>query len=208
MKKITCAIALVLGITAAVFSYEGRFSFGIEYGFFFEKKTDAGIDIETEMGSFGLDLSFYHFWDNFGLFHINSFLFPTYIKSNPDGYDYFFQYNFIIGPAFKITFTEKLDMTLGLGLSLGPIVGKPSSMFNMGIGGDIGVSYSLNKVVYINAGSIFSNHFFNISTIGNGTYDNDGDENKDTVRSSNYNFFGVRPYIRIGWTINTKNLRK
>jgi hypothetical protein len=208
MKKMGCAMALFFGITAAVFSYEGRFSVGFVYGNFFERRTDAGIDLDTYMGSPGLELSFYHFWDNLGFFHINSFLFPSNIKTNIVGYDYFFQYIFIIGPAFKITFTEKLDMTLGFGFSLGPTVGKPSSMFNMGIGGDIGISFFLNTAVYINIGSMFSNHFVNFSSLGNGTYDRDGDENKDTVRSSNYNLFGVRPYIRIGWSINTNNFRK
>jgi hypothetical protein len=208
MKKMGCAIALFLGITAAAFSYDGRFSFGFEYGNFFERRTDAGIDIETYMGSPGLELSFYHFWDDMGFFQINSFLFPSNIRTNVDGYDYFFQFVFMIGPAFKITFTEKLDMDLGFGFSFGPTVGTPVSMFNLGIGGDVGISYFLNKTAYINIGGIFSNHFVNISRVGNGTYDRDGDENKDTVRSRNYNLFGLRPYIRMGWSINTDNLRK
>jgi hypothetical protein len=208
MKKLGCVIVLVLGITAAVFSYEGRFSVGFEYGNFFEKRTDAGIDFDIYMGSPGIELSFYHFWDNMGFFHTNSFLFPSYIRTNVDGYDYFFQYIFMIGPAYKIIFTEKLDMTLGLGFSLGPTVGTQGAMFNFGIGGDIGVTYFLNKVAYINIGSIVSNHFANFSRVGNGTYDRDGDENKDTVRSGNYNLFGLRPYVRIGWSINTDNLWK
>jgi hypothetical protein len=203
MKKMGCVIVLFIGITAALFSYEGHFSFGFEYGNFFEKRNDNGTDIKTYMGSPGLNMSFYHFWGNMGFFHINSFLFPSNIRTNIDGYDYFFQYIFIIGPAYKIIFSEKLNMTLGFGLSLGPTVGKPSSMFNMGIGGDIGISYFFNKVVYLNAGSIFSNHFLNISSMGTGIYDDEGDENKEPVRSKNYNLAGIRPYIRIGWRINT-----
>jgi hypothetical protein len=208
MKRMGYVIALFFGITAAVFSYEGRFSVGFEYGNFFEKRTDAGIDFDIYMGSPGLELSFYHFWDNMGFFHTNSVLFPSNIRINVDGYDYFFQYIFMIGPAYKITFSEKLDLAFGFGFSLGPTVGTPVSMFNLGIGGDIGITYFLNKVTYINIGSIISNHFVNFSSIGNGTYDSDGDENKDAVRSRNYNLFGLRPYIRIGWSINTDNLLK
>jgi hypothetical protein len=78
-------------------------------------------------------------------------------------------------------------------------------MFNLGIGGDVGISYFFNKIVYLNVGSLFSYHFFNISSIGNGTYDDDGDENKDPIRSKNYYLTGIRPYISIGWRINTND---
>ena len=115
------------------------------------------------MGSPEVDLSGYFLWNNFGFFFNNSYLFPTKIMANMDGYDYFFQYNFIIEPAFKIGFTEKLDMTLGLGLSLGPILGKYNdnslTSFNMGIVGDIGLSYFITKYVFINMAVYFHTIF-------------------------------------------------
>ena len=206
-NKLVLTGVLTLVVSTIAFSYEGHFSVGFEYGNFFEKRTDVGTNIETYMGSPGLNLSFYHFWNKFGFFHINSFLFPDNVKTNIDGYDYFFQYIFMIGPAYKITFTERFNMTLGLGFSLGPTVGKPSTMFNMGIGGDIGLSYLLNDVLYINIGSIFSNHFRNISGVGDETYDEDGDENTEFVWSRNYNLAGIRPYIRIGFLIDTAKIR-
>jgi hypothetical protein len=93
-------------------------------------------------------------------------------------------------------------MTLGLGFTMGPITGKINNkdltQFNMGIGGDIGLSFFANKNIYINIGSLFSYHFLNTTSIANGTYDEDGDENKTTEWSNNYNMAGVRPYIRIG----------
>jgi hypothetical protein len=200
-KNLILMVIITLWVNTMVFSNDNRLSIGFEYGNFFEKRTDDGINIETYMGSPGFNLGFFHLWDNFGFFHIHSFLFPNNISSNIDGYDYFFQYNFIIGPAFKIPFTEKFDMTLGIGFSLGPTVGEQNNsinLLNMGIGGDIGCSYFFNKMVYINIGSIFSYHFLNITSTGTGTYDDEGDENEIAKLSKNYNLAGVRPYIRIG----------
>jgi hypothetical protein len=195
-------VILVFCANTVVFPNENRISLGFEYGNFFEDRTDGGTDIETYMGSPGLNFCAYHLWDNFGFFHSHSFLFPNKITSNIDGYDYLFKYNFIIGPAYKILFTEKFDMTLGLGLSLGPTIGeinhKELSQFSMGIGGDIGFSFFLNKIAYINMCSIFSYQNVNTTSTDTGTYDNEGAENKKIEWSKKYNMTGIRPYLRIG----------
>lgn len=208
-KNIVLIGFLMLCVNITAFSFESRLSFGFEFGNTFETRTDRGIDIETYMGSPGVDLSGYYFWDNIGFFINNSFLFPNIVKTNIDVYDYFFQYNFIIGPAFKIRFNEKTDMTLGLGFSLGPTIGENNnismSLFNLGIAGDIGLNYFINKIVYISIGSIFSYHFFNVTKTDTGEYilDGDGDReyNYDIKRSKSYNSVGIRPYIKIGWRI-------
>jgi len=207
MKKniiLTVILAFVINVTA--FSMENRFSLGFEYGIFFENSTDNGVDIYKYVGSPGINMSFYHLWANIGFFHSYSYLFPITVSSNVGSYEYFFRFNFIIGPAYKITFTEKIDMTLGLGFSLGPTIGelnnKSFTQFSMGIGSDIGVSFFLNKMAYINIGSIFSYHFANVTSKGTGKYkvddDGDRDEIKDTEWLRNYNMIGVRPYLRFG----------
>jgi hypothetical protein len=208
-KNIVLAGIFIFCINTMTFSFEGRHSFGFAYGNIFETRTDGGIDIETYIGSPGFELAGYFFWNDVGFFFNNSFLFPKSVTANIDAYDYFFHYNFIIGPAFKIGFTEKLDMSLGLGFSLGPTTGEYNdnslSLFNVGIGGDIGLSWFINKSVYINIGSILSYSFFNITDIDTEEYevDSDGDREKITniERSKNYNSAGIRPYIRIGWRI-------
>jgi hypothetical protein len=201
-KNIVLIVVLTVCVNMAIFPNENRLSLGFEYGNFFEKRTDGGVDIETYRGSPGVDFCAYHLWGNFGFFHNHSFLFPANFSSNVNGYNYYFQYNLIIGPVFKIAFTEKLDMTLGLGFGLSPIVGelnnKDLTQFNMGIGGDIGFSYLFSKMFYINIGSKLIYHFLNTTSIANGTYDDEGDENKTTEWSNNYNMAGIRPYIRIG----------
>lgn len=205
-KNEVLMVILIFYASTTAFSNENRLSLGFGYGNFFEKRTDAGVDIKTYMGSPGLDFCVYHLWGNFGFFHNHSFLFPNNIISNIDRYDYFFQYNFIMGPAFKITFTETFDMTLGIGLSFGPTIGELNnnslSLFRLGMGGDIGISFFVNKLVYINIGGICSYYFANTTSTGTGTYDEDGDENKVTEWSKNYNMAGVRPYIRIGVSIH------
>jgi len=205
-KNMVLTIILAFAINTALSSMENRLSLGFGYGNFFEKSTDNGIDDEKYVGAPGLDLHFYHLWDNLGFFHHHSFLFPNNVSSNVGGYDYFFRYNFIVGPAYKIEFTEKIDMTLGIGFSLGPTTGelhdKAFTQFSIGIGGDIGVSFFLNRMAYINIGGIFSYHFANVTSTDTGRYevdeDGDRDEIRDTKWSDNYNMGGVKPYLRFG----------
>jgi hypothetical protein len=82
------------------------------------------------------------------------------------------------------------------------VAGKPTTLFSVGIGGDIGISYFLNKYVYINVGSVLSYHFWNHSSTGTGTYDPEGDEIDISEYSKNYSMFGVRPYIRMGFSLS------
>ena len=146
------------------FSNENRITMGFEYGNFFEKRTDSDIDLDTYVGAPGFNLSSWHLWNNVGFFFHSSFLIPTHISSNKDGFDYFFHYNLILGPAFKAAFTEKLDLSFGVGFSLGIIAGmvdnKNLTQLNIGIGSDVGLSYLINSVVYISAGSLVSYHFY------------------------------------------------
>jgi hypothetical protein len=68
----------------------------LNMGLFLKKGRTGGIGIETYKGSPEIDFCAYPLWNNFGFFHNHLFLFPNNITANIDGYDYFFQYNFII----------------------------------------------------------------------------------------------------------------
>jgi hypothetical protein len=215
-KKLVFAVALTIAASAALFSeegispenslsYETRVTFGFEYGNFFDTRTDEGADIETCMRSPGLNLSLYHLWDNIGFFYNFSFLFPNNVNSNINGYEYFFLFNFIVGPAFKIPLGDRFSLIGGTGFSLSPVFGEINDaslvLVNMGIGGDIGFSVKIDKMAYVEIGSLLSYHFGNVTRTGTGRYEEDeeGDRNeiKDTGWSSNYNMGGVRPYVRI-----------
>jgi hypothetical protein len=210
MKKFVLMVVLAAVTGTMAFSNENRITMGFEYGNFFEKRTDSDIDFDTYVSAPGFSLSSWHLWNNVGFFFHNSFLIPGYVSSNRDGFDYFFHYNLTLGPAFKVAFTEKLDLSFGIGFSLGVIAGiaddKNLAQFNIGIGGDAGLSYLINRVVYISAGSLVSYHFMNLTSTGTGVYvtDDDGDrkEIKETARSKNYNMAGIRPYIKFGIMIN------
>jgi hypothetical protein len=67
-KNVVLTVVLAFAVSATLFSqerafdgnrrsYETRIAFGFEYGNFFENRTDAGIDIETYLGSPGMHLS-------------------------------------------------------------------------------------------------------------------------------------------------------
>jgi hypothetical protein len=207
MRKImVLTFVLACVINTLAFSMENRISLGFEYGNFFEKSTDDGVNIKQYLGAPGLDLNFYHLWDNMGFFHHYSFLFPNTVSSNVDGYEYFFRFNFMMGPAYKIAFTEKIDMTLGIGFSLGPTTGELHDMgftqFSIGVGGNIGVSFFVNKRAYVSIGSVFSYHFANVTSIKTGRYTVDDDGDRDEIRdkkwSGNYSMVGIKPFIRFG----------
>jgi hypothetical protein len=202
-------VVFTISTTVLAFSNENRITMGFEYGNFFEKRTDSGVDFDTYMGSPGFNLSSWHLWDNVGFFFHNSFLAPSNVSSNRDGFDYFFHYNLILGPAFKIGFNKRLDLSFAIGFSLGVTAGeannKTLNQFNMGLGGDIGLSYHINRVVFVSVGSLLSYHFMNVTNTGTGTYVTDEDGNtkdiEETAMSKNYNMAGIRPYIKIGFLI-------
>jgi hypothetical protein len=205
-KNLVMAAVLALAASAALFSEETRVASGFEYGNFFENRTDDGLDIETYMGAPGLNFSLYQLWDNVGFFYNFSFLFSNSVKSNADGYEYFFLFNFIVGPAFKIPLGDRFSLVGGAGFSLLPVFGEINDtsliLINMGIGGDIGFSIRINKAAYVEIGSLLTYHFGNITRTGTGRYeedeDGDRDEIKDTGWSQNYSLGGLRPYIRFG----------
>jgi hypothetical protein len=207
MKKFGLMVILAAGISAMAFSNENRITMGFEYGNFFEKRTDSDIDFDTYVGAPGFSLSNWHLWNDVGFFFHTSFLIPSHVSSNRDGFDYFFHYNLTLGPAFKVVFTEKLDLSFGIGFSLGIIAGmadnRKLAQFNIGIGGDVGLSYFINKAVYISAGSLLTYHFMNVTSKGTGVdaTDDDGDS-EEIARSKDYTMAGIRPYIKFGILIN------
>ncbi|MDR1232249.1 MAG: hypothetical protein LBK61_12725 [Spirochaetaceae bacterium] len=199
MKKII-GIIVFLGIGSMTFSHEGWLSFNAGYGNYFENNSEKSI----YTGSPGFDFYQYHFWNNFGFFIDLSFSIPVIV--NDDRYTYYFQFGNIVGPAFKINITERMKMKWGLGFSYQIIVGEYNGYsltnFNSGIGGDVNFTYILNKLVYINIGTIVNYHFGNVATTGTGTYyyneDGDREENEIVEWTKNYSMIGLRPYIGIG----------
>jgi hypothetical protein len=195
MKKIA-GLALFLSIGSTVFAYESWFSAGIGYGHSFEEKFENNQTLKAYSGSLGFDIDSFQFWNNFGFFFNFSFLFPVNVKVDDASYSYTFQFNYLIGPAFKFDITENIKLKLGLGYSSQLVVGeyshKPMVSQNLGIGGEAGFAYILSGLLNINLGTVLNYQFAN-------------SEKKEALGgmgyewSKDYSMFTVRPYIRVGF---------
>jgi hypothetical protein len=189
-------MALLSGINAQAFSFESWFGAGFEYGNFFEKKQEAGSTIESYIGSPGIDMSSFQLWDNFGYFISLSFLFPNNIVMDDDACSFFFQFAYVLGPAFKFDINEKISIKTGFGFSSQLMRGEydHNSLMNinLGIGGDAGISYMVNHLINISMGAIVNYQFASLTSM-----DTAAGETKKWAK--NYSMTGLRPYIRIGF---------
>ena len=221
-------LVLLVGIGTSVYSLsETWFSFGFEYGNFFENSSDAGNTAQSYMGSPGINLNAYQFWNgmNVGLFVHDIFAFPKNGTTEINGkkfetdfsvYDFIMQVGIIIGPGFRYSFNDKLKLQFGIGFSFLETAASYSEYsyyygtlsysvlaFNFGIGGDIGIKYDITDIFYINIGSILSIDFANHTSI-------DSSIGSVSDWAKNYSMFHLRPYICIGfnWYRETDNLGK
>jgi hypothetical protein len=209
MKKIIILMLLVLGIYGTVFPYESWLQAGFGYGNYFEKTDVENQTVETYIGSPGFDIGSFQFWDNFGFFIDLSFSFPNTVDVNVDGYNYTFQFGFMVGPAFKFNLTEHMKVKLGVGFSSLLTTGDYNNAslfnFNLGLGGDVGFLYTVNDLVYITIGTLAHYQFANrtnMPTPTPGSHDNH-EENHEWAK--NYSMIGIRPYIGIGFMIKPKD---
>jgi hypothetical protein len=186
----------------SAFSYESWLQAGFGYGKYFEKIEIENQIVETYIGSPEFDISSFQFWENFGFFIDLSFSFPNTVDVNVDGYNYTFQFGFIVGPAFKFNLTERMKIKLGTGfsslLTTGAYNGFSISNYNLGIGSDVGFLYTINDFVYIIVGTLAHYHFANNKNV---TTQN---SNENHEWSKNYSMIGIKPYIGIGFMIKPK----
>ena len=209
MKKVFITILLTIGINTYVFSQtETWLSFGFEHGNFWEKSSDGSDYIKGYIGSPGIGLSAYIFWNkgNIGLFIHDIFAFPTKMTVERNGNkseidlsdDFLMQVGIIIGPGFRYHITDDFKLHFGLGLSY--LLSTSSSInssvvaYNYGIGGDIGLKYDISDIFYINIGSIIACDFMNLTTVSD-SY------SSVSVFAKNYSMIHLRPYICIGFNI-------
>jgi hypothetical protein len=228
MKKLFLSLVLIVGINSIGFSLsETWFSLGFEYGNSFENTSSGGNSASSYMGSPGINLNVYQFWNNMnvGIFVHDIFAFPQKITSEINGvkidadlsvYDFLMQVGIIIGPGFRYSFNDRLKLQYGIGFSFMETAGAYNEYipgygtigfsllaFNFGIGGDIGIKYDITDVFFINIGSILTFDFANHTSLKS-SYGNASDWAK------NYSMFGLRPYICIGfnWYRQTDSLGK
>jgi hypothetical protein len=113
MKKVFLVFVLFAGISTMAFSlYESWMSFGFEYGNFWDSSLDGSDYVKGYMGSPGINLNAYDFWNGMdvGLFVHDIFAFPKSATSEINGiktnvdlsiFDPIIQIGLIIGPGFS-----------------------------------------------------------------------------------------------------------
>jgi len=223
MKKIIFGIFLFIGVNVFVFSQtETWFSLGFEYGNFWESSSDGNDSIKGYIGSPGISLSVYTFWNkgDIGLFVHDIFAFPSKMTAELNGvksdvdlstYDFMMQVGIIIGPGFRYNITNDFKLHFGVGLSfllssasytgstyLYSNVSYSILSYNLGIGGDVGIKYDITDMFYINIGSIIGYDLMNYTILSSSF-------SSTSTFAKNYSMIHLRPYICIGFNLYREN---
>ncbi len=192
-------VLIVLG-TSAYAASEEWFSIGIESGNFFESV--SGID--SQVTAFGLEMSEYMFFNNMpvGIMMHGSFSLLQKLSGTAEGVkvsidlsgsDLRMYVGLLAGLAYKHHFTETLGLFAGLGFSFGmfTLIHPNFSLgfYNYGIGGDVGVKYSITDSFFVDLGLLLNYDFKNKGI----------NSSASTVKG--YKMFGVRPYLGVGFII-------
>ena len=202
MKKLFILFILLIGMDFLVFSLsESWLNIGFEHGSFFESASVQGNTEESYIGSLGINISSYMFWDNKNVGFLIHGIFAIPITPIVKVDYIYFQNGFIYGVGFRHQFNEKLFLKYGVGLNLMVPQSLSGVDINLGIGGDIGLKYDITNTIFFTIGSIFTIDFANykILTIRRMIF------GIDHGWANNYYMIGLRPYISIGinWQRNT-----
>jgi len=211
MKRILLCMALILGICAAVFSFEGEH--WLSLGLSFENVIESGDIIEDMyMGSLGFDVGLYNFFNrkDIGLF-MNAYYFIPLVNSLPTVYAPIIQYGFLLGPGFRYNINETMKLHFGVGFNMQLInfyragngqLKLYDSRVILGIGGDVGFKYELTDIIYLNFGAKLSLNFANYMTTES-SIDNWETAIIDSYGwVNNYLMFEARPYFAVGFNFH------
>jgi len=226
LKKVSVALILCFVLIGnGIAESESWLSIGFEYGNFFEKSSNNGITINSYIGSPGISLSDYTFWnkDNIGLFVHDSFLFPKAMTSDINGvtakidlsiYDLMVQTGLIIGPGVRYNLDENTKIHFGIGphfLETAASYSKYTAYysqtisysmisFNFGVGIDAGIKVDLGSVLYVDFGTLAVYDMVNYTSItssfGNASSQSDG----------NYSMIALQPYLCLGFNFYNSNV--
>lgn len=210
MNKIGMTVALLACIAGGtLFSQQGMeeswVSLGAEFGNYF----DYAPEKTGYTGAAGGNLKGYGFFDrgNVGLFFHYGFLYPVLDPERPD---VALLWDSIIGPGFRVHFSDTVKLYFGAGI--GWILGASESqkgaktytngIIRIGVGGDLGIKVDLTETVYLNVGLTASCFFFNYEFRSVSEKIDDQTVTETQLpggRTANSLFFGVKPYIGIGF---------
>ena len=221
MKRLSTSLILFLILIGnAIAESESWLSIGVEYGNFFEKTSSSGVTLDSYIGSPGMSLSDYTFWnkDNIGLFVHDSFLLPKDMTATINGatsnidlsiYDLMIQTGLLIGPGVRYIICPNIAMHFGFGpniIETSASYSKYNSYYNqtisysmlsfdIGAGIDAGFKVDFGSVLYLDIGTLVIFDMINYTSIsssfGNASAWSDG----------NYSLISVQPYLCLGFNI-------
>jgi hypothetical protein len=214
MKQSVFFAFLLVGINTVVFSFQETWlSMGFEFGNSIESISDEAT---TYIGAPGFNLNAYGFSDkrNIGVCFRSSFLFPVVANGDRDTQEYDSQMEFLLGPGFRYAITENLKLQFGIGLDWmvvvadytqsidGKAIDFSKAVYNLGIGGDVGIKYDISDFFYLNGGVALSYMFFNHTWQYSYQKQSNDEEIQKRIYDDNikgYSMVAIKPYICIGF---------
>jgi len=219
MKRMFLCFAFIVGVSAIGFSQSAElwFSAGGGFGNYFMN----GEEMESSYTfSPGINLSFYALFNRenkigIGLFFNYGIMFPV-INNAGKLDDPSVQLDFVlIGVGFGYDINDSLKLYFGIGPHLNALFlherGEDNSKrgdytVGFGIGGDIGIKYNFTRFVCLNAGTTITYNFLGYNETGVRT--NSCLDSKDSSGLiDRFSMVGIKPYIAIGFSIDTKSFR-
>lgn len=204
MKKILIIfVSFVLVANLFALDFKSYVTGAYSFGHFTERADSA----QTEVSSHAIDLSVAsYFGGNWGIYLNTGCYFPSKVSVTSGGttatvtssdWDYSMIISAIIGPTFKYSITDNLELLTSAGFHFAQYSLRSTYVamlnYSFGIGGDFGIRYLPTKNLYLTGGCLFSHDFYvdgKTTISGQGT----------TETSDSYNFGSFRPYIGIGLT--------
>jgi hypothetical protein len=208
-RMILASLCLVLGFAVSaqesapfvIPENETSRSAGFEFGDTLEHHPDGS---NRYFGSPGMNRERYSFWNggNFGMFYHGSWTFPVAGEDNHD-----FQWGAIIGPAFRIRFTDRLTLQTGIGLGGNGLLARyeesgtdyySSAMF-LAAGADAGLKFDITDTFFIKGGVNAAWSFLGWTNVQEASSGRRGW--RDWDRQSDYWTLNANPYISFGINI-------
>lgn len=185
-------------------------SLGFNWGNYFDSGTDIG---DFYSGSPGINFNSYGFYNqkNIGFFGNIGLMFPA-VNSIGNDYNPIIHGSYIIGVGFRHKINEKINLHFGIGPNFDQYyllnrvndnIKFTDSRYSLGIGGDIGLKYDLTDSIYIDFGTTVSYSFASYRIVES-TSDNWTNTKKELGGWESGSFFGIKPYIAIGFNLYQK----
>lgn len=181
---------------------------GFEQGNFWENTSlSDGSLVSTYMISIGVNITAYTFWDynDIGLFVSDFFLFPLSQTISYDGqsitvsldeYSLLMHLGLYMGPGFRIKMAEDVHLRFGIGPGYSQLTGIGDEVFvqayNIGFGGDFGVTFDLSRKIFFDIGCKYGYDFLNHTSLTTPEIDS-------SQWASDYSMFRIQPTISIGF---------